>query len=259
MLLPLFDHWPRIQQRVARAAHLLVLLDYDGTLTPIVDHPAQAQLAPETRQVLVGLAGRPATSVAVISGRSLGDVRDRVALPGLVYAGNHGMEIQGPAFHYLNPIATACRDHLREIADILQEGLREVPGAWVENKRLTVSVHIRHVSARDQDKVREVLMWSLVDFAPHLELTGGIQVFEVRPKVAWHKGAAALWIREQLNIPVALTLYLGDDLTDEDAFRSLTEGVNVRVGYVAESAASYFLPSSLEVKDFLQKLADLDH
>jgi trehalose-phosphatase len=124
---PLYDHFPHVAARVADAPQLLLLLDFDGTLTPLVDQPADARLPAETRQVLETLATRRNCQVAVISGRSLEDIKARVPVPGVILAGNHGLEIQGPDFHYTHPTALACQERIQVVATRLQSSVSGIP------------------------------------------------------------------------------------------------------------------------------------
>ncbi len=257
MTRPLFAYLPEIQARILSAPYLILFCDYDGTLTPIVRHPDEAHFDPSRQELLARLAAHAQTTVAIISGRVLHDVQTRVGLPQLLYAGNHGLEIAGATFHYVNPVAEASRARIQELALLLEEPLRAIPGVWIENKQLTLTVHTRQVAEGDQNKVCEVLMESLIDSIPFVEVTGGIKIFEIRPRAQWNKGTAVRWIRDHLGQPGAMTLYLGDDLTDEDAFKSLPEGINVRVGSPTETAANYYLPSPHEVHRFLAWLAEL--
>src|SRR5687767_13130078 len=136
------------------SGRLVLLLDFDGTLAPIVDDPAQAAIPPETRTELERLMGMAGVTVAVVSGRGLGDVRGRAAIPGIAYAGNHGMEIDGPGLHRTHPEALDARPAL-DLARVGLEGaLDGVPGAWVEDKLLTLSIHFRLTPLIHHDLVR---------------------------------------------------------------------------------------------------------
>src|SRR5437667_6410247 len=105
MTQPLFNHLPRIASEVESAGNLLIFLDFDGTLAPVVNDPTLASIPPETLRTLTSLAGLEKVSLAIISGRALADLKARVGLPNLIYAGNHGLEISGPGMYYLQPTA----------------------------------------------------------------------------------------------------------------------------------------------------------
>jgi alpha,alpha-trehalase len=250
------DRLPDLGRRLAgrRAA---VFLDYDGTLTPIVAHPDLAVLAPDARDALERLS-RVAT-VAVVSGRALADVRALVALDDIVYAGNHGFEIDGPggttASH---EVGEAFLDEVARARDVLVKRVARIPGAWVEDKTHSLSVHHRQTPQEQVADVEAAVDETLAD-APRLRKHHGKKVFEVRPRIDWDKGRAVLWLLEALDLEdsAVLPLYLGDDVTDEDAFRALDgrgAGVLVAEGPRA-SAAVYRLRDPDEVREFLVRLA----
>jgi len=240
-----------------QAGRLLVGLDFDGTLTAIVDRPEDARLTSDTRVVLARLAERSDTCVAILSGRALDDVRDRVGIPGLYYAGNHGLEIAGPKLECMHPAALAALPELRAAAAELQQRLREVPGAMVEDKGVTLSVHYRMVAPAARSAVRDVALRS-VSMRPGIRVTQGKMVVELRPDVEWHKGTALAFIRRSLPAgEAALAVFLGDDRTDEDAFRALGPedwGVLVAATPPPRTAARSFLADPQEVVAFLRAL-----
>lgn len=237
-------------------------LDYDGTLTPIVERPEDALLAPETREVLRRLAER--FSTVVVSGRGREDVARLVDLPELTYAGSHGFDIEGPAedgseagLRYR--AAEDAEPAVRAVTAELERELAGVPGAQVEPKRFTVAVHYRRVPA---DRVAEVeaAVDRRVAAHPGLSKTHGKKVFEIRPDLEWDKGRAVLWILEALGLdePDVVPIYLGDDATDEDAFRALAaragDGVGILVaGEPRETAARFRLGDPDEVRELLAR------
>jgi trehalose-phosphatase len=240
-----------------RAGRLLVGLDYDGTLTPIVERPEDARLDESARATLSALAARPDTSVAILSGRAMADLQERVRVPGLYYAGNHGLEIDGPQLRRVHEGAVAALPALQAAAEELRVRLASVGGAQVEEKGSTVSVHYRRVSAHERAAVRDVALRSARERAG-IRATEGKMVVELRPDVDWHKGSALEFIRRSLaGGPGGPALFVGDDRTDEDAFRSLGPdgwGVVVAPSPPAVTAARAFLASTEEVVAFLRGL-----
>jgi trehalose 6-phosphate phosphatase len=243
--------------RVFAAPYLLVALNFDGILAPVVDNPALACVYPGMDQLLQALASRPETGVAIFSGRERADLQARIRIPGLIYAGNHGLEISGPGVLFVEPVAAAHRDALQELSTALATRLQSIPGVWVEDKGLSLSVHYGQAAEADWEEVRRVVNSVLAGSNHPPQLTQGEKAFEIRPRLYWNKGAATLWLREPLGHADALVIYLGGDVTDEDAFKALSDHVTVRVGPPAETAAQFYLESPAEVEEFLRWLSSL--
>ncbi|HEX2164317.1 MAG TPA: trehalose-phosphatase [Thermoanaerobaculia bacterium] len=250
-------HWPELARRLA-GRRPVVFLDFDGTLAPIVERPEEAGMPEPTRRAVERLAAR--VPVAVVSGRRREDVAAKVGMPGLVYAGSHGFDLGGPGF--AEEVAPELPPLVERVAAGLAEELANVPGVEVEPKRWTAAVHYRRAAAADVPRVRTAVERAAAAH-PELVVAGGKKVFEVRPALAWDKGRAVLHLLARLGLdgPAALPVYLGDDVTDEDAFRALAErpggGVGVRVAdEPADSAAQYSLASPAEVPELLDRIAD---
>lgn len=244
-----------IESRLA-GRHASVFLDYDGTLTPIVERPDLAVLSQGMRTVLRDLAER--CSVAVVSGRDLADVRRLVGLDNIVYAGSHGFDIAGPGgLRIEHDKGAAFIAAVGRAAEMLRPEVNAIPGALVEPKRFAVAVHYRQVADAEVPKV-EAVVDRVLAAVPELHKTGGKKVFELRPRFDWDKGKAVLWLLSALHQDGAdvLPFYIGDDLTDEDAFRALGErGVTVFVDNPGRTAARYTLTDPAEVGTFLTRLA----
>lgn len=243
------------------SGRLILLLDFDGTLAPIVDRPELAEMPSRTRRALERLMAMPGVTVAVVSGRVLADVRERAAIPGIAYAGNHGMEIEGAGLHRIHPQAAAARPELEQVAARIMADLEGIDGAFVEDKGLTLSIHYRMAPEREAD-VREIVL-EAAEGRPALHVTEGKMVLEVRPRVEWDKGRAVLFLLEQMRPPAqAPVIYLGDDRTDEDAFRALrgwsgaAEGVLIAEAPPADSAAASYLRDPAEVGALFEALAE---
>ncbi|MDY6814046.1 MAG: trehalose-phosphatase [Pseudomonadota bacterium] len=206
----------RLTARLA-GQHLAIFLDYDGTLTPICADPAQAMLGEAMRARIAALASR--ACLAVISGRDTADVQAKVGLPELYYAGSHGLEIRGPdGFHeeraqdYLPALATARQR--------LMQALTGVDGVLVEPKRYAIAVHYR-AAPEARERVHRCVE-QIAAAEPRLRTSHGKKIIEIRPALDWHKGRAVEYLRGELPLPDGhIALYIGDDLTDEDAFAAL--------------------------------------
>lgn len=253
---PLLKNLSEINQQINAAQHVLLFADFDGTLTPIAGHPKHAHLSAETKALLEGLSRQSNMTLAVISGRTLADIQTRVGIAGLVYAGNHGLEICGPGFHFIDPQAAAQCAALHQLFEKMAARLQAVTGAYVENKGLTVSIHFREVADRQVDDVIRAVRAAVSPRQRQWQVTIGKMVYEIKPRVDWHKGAALHWIKDRVGKSKAQMIYLGDDFTDEDAFAALPDGITVKVGNSEETAAKFFLPSPAEVQQFLRWLCE---
>jgi trehalose-phosphatase len=169
----------------------------------------------------------------------------------VVYAGNHGLEISGGGLHFDETTAVGLKDDIKAVVDALSTGLGHIPGVLIEPKGLTASVHYRHVRPADRDQVERVVRETIPDDHPNFVVAAGKMVWEVRPRVGWNKGTAVRWIREWLGLPHAVTFYLGDDRTDEDAFAELGRFVTARVGALQPTRAGYQIGDTEEVAEFL--------
>jgi trehalose 6-phosphate phosphatase len=263
--LPLWTHLAAILQRCVTPERCALFLDYDGTLTPIVEDPDAARLSPTMQGVLHALTRHPRYRVALVSGRALADLRSRVDGGALCLAGNHGLEIEGPGLRYEHPEGRRRRHQLEALRQTLQRDLDSIPGAWVEDKGLTLSVHFRRVPKALAPKVQERVTQHA---SPAVEaglftLRTGKAVLEIRPHVPWDKGEAVRWLlqrwRRAQPSSTLLAIYIGDDDTDEDAFRVLgPDGVGIVVGRDRmRSTAHYYLESVEATARFLALLASL--
>jgi trehalose 6-phosphate phosphatase len=262
----LFEVWEEFSEDIRAASRVLLLSDYDGTLTPIVSRPRDALLAPGVREKLASLAGNPAFRVGIISGRPLMEVQVMVGIEGIYYAGNHGLEIEGPGLSYINPEAKAARAEMEDLAEEFSSRLSGIEGVIIEDKELSLSVHYRMVA---EDRRQEVIDVFRKVTAPKVKsgkirVSSGKMVLEIRPPIDWHKGKAVETIEEQIYAAsgggAGTVIYLGDDTTDEDAFRIVQRprGWSVFVGGEnILSAAEYYLESVTAVEVFLLRLLEL--
>ena len=246
---------PEVEERIRAAGSIALFSDFDGTLAPLVPDPAGARLDEAARQALAEISRRDGFVVAIISGRSLDHLRARVGLPDLVYAGNHGLEIEGRGLSFLDPAAAAAREELRAVTERLESALRTVPGAFVEYKVLTTSVHYRNVAEADVGRVERIVLDAIAPAAGLFRLGSGKMLWEILPKTEWNKGAAVRWILDRLGDDDVLSIYFGDDKTDENAFRALPDGLTFKVGCEGGTDAKYRVAGPLAVEEFLEWLA----
>lgn len=250
-------HLPGSAAKTAGGPRLAVFLDYDGTLTPIVARPDLARLADDTRDALRRLSRAWPTSI--VSGRGLEDVRGLVGIESLVYAGSHGFDIAlPPGATARAPIALDIEPAVHRAAADLRQTIGGVPGVLIEDKRFSVAVHYRLV-----DPTRVAAIERAVDqvLAGHagLQKALGKKVFELRPAQDWDKGKALLWLLDALDLGDAYPIYVGDDVTDEDAFDAVRDhGLGILVAELPRpTAALYLLQDPFEVRLLLDRLADL--
>lgn len=243
---------------------IAVFLDYDGTLTPIVERPELAVLSESMRGKLSDLAER--CPVAIVSGRDLVDVRGLVGLNNLIYAGSHGFDIAGPNGQEIHcDKGEGFHDLITQIEDRLHRELDPVEGSLIEHKKSSVAVHYRLVGASDRALVKAAVDRILEDHE-ELRVTPGKMVYEIQPRLDWDKGKAVLWLLEVLGLDGddVAPVYLGDDVTDEDAFEALAgRGIGVFVGDPSDPEVEHRTSADYIVKDpdeaglFLQSLAGL--
>lgn len=243
-----------LRRRLA-GARPAFFLDYDGTLAPIVSDPAAAELPGATRRTLAALAER--WPVAVISGRGLDDLRARVGLDGVVYAGSHGFEIAGPGIEQTAEHAEEYLPELDEAEESLRERLAGIEGHLVERKRFAVAVHYRRVAADEVGRVERIVDRVLSEH-PRLRKGHGKKVFRVQPRLDWNKGRAVTWLLARLGLDGedVVPVYIGDDITDEDVFRVLAGrgvGLALRDGDRA-TAADCALDDPDDVRGFLDEI-----
>jgi trehalose 6-phosphate synthase/phosphatase len=236
------------------AGHPLALfIDYDGTLTPIVDHPSRALLTDDMRSLLRSLSSRPDTDVTVVSGRALAGVRELVGVEGLTYAGNHGMEIVGPGLAPFEHEGLAEFDQkTRQLSHELDEV--GVAGAWVETKGATLTFHYREVEESAHEGLAEEVR-SRIQQAGFVARDVRCAV-EARPPIAWDKGQAVLHVLRDRYGPdwseAVRVIYIGDDQTDEEAIHVLVGlGVTFRVGSADTPTAASRLLSNIAAVEAL--------
>jgi trehalose-phosphatase len=243
--------------------NLFLLLDFDGTLAPIAQKPQDAAISAETREVLVRISKECKLQVAVISGRALRDIKQVVAVDGIIYAGNHGMEMEGLDFKFEYPLPRGYRDNLKQIRDTLHQNLAGIEGVFFEDKGYCLCIHYRQVARGKLSFLKDCFKRAISLFVQNnaVKLCYGKKVFEVRPPLEWDKGMAVLWLLERQSVlrPGAGTypVYIGDDQTDEDAFKALKNtGLTVVVGKTEQSCAQYYLRDTVDVTRFLRQIAD---
>ncbi|MDP1854193.1 MAG: trehalose-phosphatase [Candidatus Omnitrophota bacterium] len=259
----LFDCWNKIKKKVDSKA-VALFLDFDGTLAPIADTPEKVIISPHTKESLNKISKNGSFRLAVISGRALSDIKRILGISGIIYVGNHGLEIEGPKIRYTIFAAQKYRAIVDKIKKELKEKTFSIKGVRLEDKGLTLSLHYRLASKKDTNLIRTIFYETTIVPAVKniIKTTTGKMVLEVRPALDWDKGKVVLWLLARWKFMLKdrdiVPIYIGDDTTDEDAFRALkNKGVTIFVGIAENSSAQYYLKDTKEASCFLRKLLDL--
>ncbi|KAM3341535.1 trehalose-phosphate phosphatase B [Capsicum galapagoense] len=260
---------------IAKGKKIVIFLDYDGTLSDIVPNPEEAFMTDKMRMVLGEVADRFPT--AIISGRKREKVQDFVQLKNVYYAGSHGLDIEAP----LNSLK--CKDSNEmdnkivlyqpakeflpekdKVLNLLSERTKDIKGVNIEDNKFCISIHFRHVHSKDLGTVENVISVILKEY-PNFLVSTGKKVYEIRPNIAWDKGHALEYLLENLgfgNSDDVLPIYVGDDRTDEDAFKVLRkrrQGFPIIVSAnPKDTNALYSLREPKQVMEFLLGLMVLE-
>lgn len=251
----LFDNYKKIEREL-KNKNIFIFLDYDGTLTPIVKKPEDAIIGIEAKRLIERLKRKYKGRLAVISGRPLTEIKKLVGIKGIIYAGNHGLEIEKEKKRFNAALPADYKTALKKIKKRLIKELDFINGAFMEDKSLTISVHYRLIKD-GQSTIKKIIDRVLKPYiaGKKIKVNNGKKVIEIKPPVNWDKGSAVLWILKGKTAGKVIPVYIGDDITDEDAFTALKgHGLTVHVGKTNKSEAEYYLKNSGEVITFLKKI-----
>lgn len=262
----LLTAWPSVMQRIKLAKHVLFLTDFDGTLTPIVARPELANLTTRMRLLLQELRQTNNMTLGVISGRALDDIKNKVDVTGIIYAANHGLEIEGPGINFINPLADEIKPIIKVVGYMLKKSLETVRGVFVEDKGLTLTVHYRLAEDDQTENVKNTIdrVVGGVQASGKVKITDGKKVYEVRPGVDWNKGKVIRLLLKKYGRggyrSGLMVVFLGDDRTDEDGFEVIEKygnGLSIFVGEPnTDTSARFYLNSPAEVEVFLSRLLE---
>ncbi len=257
----LFDHQEHFIQQFENKKPVF-FFDYDGTLSPIVKDPEKAVISEKRRELLRALAEKH--TVAVVSGRDRSDIQSFVDLGNIIYAGSHGFRISGPGGMHLE--LEGAQELLPRL-DKMEKQLtltleNEIEGVQIERKYYAIAIHYRNAPRGAYKEILERVNTVIGDDRD-FKKGRGKKLLEVKPALEWHKGKAVEWIMDKLNFSWPdeyIPIFIGDDVTDEDAFRTLTDnGIGILVGEHSQlSAATYHLDNVEQVDDFLKELVAKD-
>jgi trehalose-phosphatase len=257
-------HWTEqlneIRAQITLHSRILVASDFDGTLSPLVEHPGDAVLSPGAPAVLARLAGmQPRVRLAFLSGRSLSDLASRLGPAGehSILAGNHGLELRGAHLDWTHRAAFIARPYFDEFVERLLPGLAGFAGVELEDKGASLTLHYRRMNPEDFLKLRAMI--DALVLPDRLRMHEGKKVFEFRPNVDWNKGFAIRRILRRIGLSNEASVFLGDDATDEDVFRELgSSAITLYVGSAsAPSCARLNANDPADAVRFLGTLASI--
>lgn len=246
----LFDCWKKVERRARLAKHIVLFLDFDGTLVRLRRKPKEVFLGKPVRRVLGKLVRRRRVTVCFISGRQLDDLRHRAHVEGAIYFGLHGWERSNG-----KPPDLPGTRQLRKAMQWVQPQVRDIPGIRVEDKGICFGIHYRSASKPATEKARAIIKEVLTRLGPGFGLLAGKKIWEIYPKDMGSKGTAAKDLLQQIP-GRKLVIYAGDDTTDETAFRLLRNGVTIRVGKFRETKANFYVHGPAEILMLLKKLEE---
>jgi trehalose 6-phosphate phosphatase len=234
MLMPLRHLWkeafPDVRRWACAAQRHSLLLDFDGTLTPVVRDPDCAFPDAPVRRFLTEIQDSGRIAVGVISGLDLEDVQALVGVRGIVYAGNHGMEIMGPGIRFVDDDALVSRDGIHLLASRIKNDLKRFDHIQIQNKGLSVTIHWSTPQCPDKRQaIRNVVIDAVADGKGRFAVRDAKDGFEILPGTDWNNGSAALRINTHIGVASRNSMYVGDNCTDEDAFETLREAITVKV------------------------------
>ncbi len=255
----LWSAWPALRKSLA-GKNLILFLDFDGTLAPIVDRPADARIPAPAMSALVHLAQSPRVALGIVSGRGLRRLRRLVRLKGIHWIGSHGWEWSLPDDVHRSHASPEESRLIHQVAAELRRALRGLPHIRIKRKAVSVVVHFRGAPLAQARAARQRVAHVARRHASRLRLLTGKKVFELLPVGANNKGtavaAAVARIRRRRNFPVLI--YAGDDRTDETVFARMGQrDISIHVGRRIRSRARFFLRSPRQVCRFLLQLCTI--
>lgn len=244
----------QLEDAVGSPDGFLLGFDFDGTLAPIAEDPDEPTISDSLARTLQELVMEKNVLVAIISGRELDDLVERVGIAGVTYAGNHGLELYRDGERTVPNSVERYRESVRTVCANIRSNVSAVPGCHVEEKGLTLAVHVRETPPDRTDEVRQIV-FDIVGAYEGVRADEGKHLFDVRPDIPWNKGTVMKMLEDEIPVDWQ-TLYFGDDTTDEDVFEAIQpEGIGIHVGTREESLAKYRIPEQQQVPDFVDWLA----
>jgi len=225
-----------------------IITDIDGTISKIAPTPDEAVVEPLIKDSISKLVKR-FKLVAVVSGRSVEDAQRMLDIDGILYVGNHGLEYLKDGKRYIEPDVVKILPQLKKATEKIQNGdICRIPGILLEEKGVCFSIHYRQ--CEDSEKTRKIILDCLKKLEQKdLKVTEGRKLVELRPPIAFNKGSILEKIVSDNNLKKVI--YLGDDITDVDAFDKIKELVSLNKVDGAAIAVK-----SMEVPPYVMDHAD---
>ncbi len=225
---------------------VIIFFDFDLTLSPLRNNPEKALLPKKTKQLLRALSFN--VPVGIISGRSLDDVMKRVDLPDIMYAGSHGMEWFFNGKRYA-PNVSLPQAFVQMQKEFLWLSSQYPKSTFIEEKRYSIVFHYR----KAPKKMMKIIESHLSQLPIHdVHVYWDKKTFEVMPFSHWNKGDVCLFLLQSVGMKDVLPIYVGDSLTDEDAFRALSYGITIRVGQNDLSKAMYYIQDQAQMNRLIE-------
>lgn len=253
----LWDSLEEVKKKIDRHQNLLLMLDFDGTLSPIAPTPDDAVMSDEMRDCLQDLSGKKNVYLAIVSGRQLENIKEKIGIPGIIYVGNHGFEKEIFGQKSSFSLSSEMEKGIIQIKNLLEMFSKKYPGSWVEDKNIVVGFHYRKVTESSSSHLAMDVENALEKFKNTFVVSKGKKIIEIKPNVQINKGVVVRELIETIKEKTGndpLPFYIGDDTTDEDAFVALPNGITIHVGNAENSAAIYSLFDTEDVLKFLQWL-----
>jgi trehalose-phosphatase len=239
-----------------RGRPLVLLFDYDGTLTEFTDRPSEAKLSGDVVHALEAVAGLPRVTAGIVSGRALADLKQSANVPGLCYAGSSGLEFEYEGQTITHPLVAHSTRLVEEVASGLEALLREFPGAWVERRPFGITVHYREVDGKLVSTLLAELEQKLSVWDERLHVVTGAKAVEITPNLGWTKGTAVQLLLERVGERDCIVLYAGDEAADVEALWNvgIHHGIAIGVGPAPCTTAEYNLANTQAVLHLLEEL-----
>jgi trehalose 6-phosphate phosphatase len=259
----LFDKINDIKGKIKKSDNILLFLDYDGTLVTFKDKPADVVTTYEVESIISQIIGLKEFKVAIITGRTLSDIKKLIDIEGLSYAALHGLQIEmSDGSKYDIKAKEELQLILKEVKNLAKQRFQNEKGVLLEDKLYTFALHYRMVEDNRENNIKMdfIKIIKSVDTNNKLDILPGSKLIEIRPK-GWNKGKAVDLLTSHIKSDSVLPIYIGDDTTDEDAFNVLKDmGITIYVSNNSnlKTAAKYWLKDPDDVLKFLDILSNKD-